>query len=60
MAPIQGFTCCLCGNASIGWGENQQHGNNPGPLKDEGQCCDHCNATKIIPARIKKMREEQP
>jgi len=28
-------------------------GHNPAPLADEGKCCDWCNKTKVIPARIK-------
>ena len=27
-------------------------GNNPVPLKTSGVCCDFCNTTKVIPARI--------
>jgi len=46
--------CCLCGKeievTSFGWKE----GNNALPLKD-GRCCDLCNSTKVIPARIKKL-----
>ena len=39
-------TCCLCG------GEFGGYGNNPAPLKDSGECCDRCNAEKVIPARL--------
>jgi len=38
--------CCLCG------GDAGKYGNNARPLKD-GQCCDNCNATKVIPARLR-------
>jgi hypothetical protein len=27
-------------------------GHNPRPLADKGACCDFCNTTKVIPARI--------
>lgn len=39
--------CSLCGVEFVGMG------NNPEPLKDfEERCCDSCNWTKVIPARI--------
>lgn len=44
------FKCCLCGKDTAGWG------NNPYPLCDEkdfeSRCCDECNDTYVIPARI--------
>ncbi len=49
-----GFTCCLCGKHSEGWGDKKQFGNNPQPLKDDGECCDECNNTKVIPERLKQ------
>lgn len=42
--------CCICGKTFIG------HGNNPYPVKDEGRCCAECNATVVIPERIKLLR----
>lgn len=39
--------CVLCG-ASIPEGR----GNNPAPLATSGVCCDACNITRVIPARI--------
>ena len=44
--------CCLCKNEiekQKGW----DLGNNALPLMD-GRCCNKCNNTKVIPARIKK------
>jgi len=41
--------CVLCGANIIGYG------NNPDPLAKEGECCDHCNVTKVIPERIKRL-----
>ena len=41
--------CCICGEPIEG------HGNNPFPVKTEGDCCDKCNAEVVIPARIEKM-----
>jgi len=60
--------CCLCKNeiekqgagrkefVDIVVGKTQQGwdlGNNAMPLMD-GRCCNKCNNTKVIPARIKK------
>ena len=42
--------CCICG------GPIEGHGNNPFPVKAEGDCCDKCNAEVVIPARIEKMK----
>lgn len=46
------FTCCICGKKSAGWG------NNPWPVKDDGKCCDECNAAEVIPARVKLMKAD--
>ena len=43
-------TCCLCGEEFDGYG------NNPAPLKESGECCDRCNAEKVIPARYEAWR----
>ena len=43
-------TCCLCGKKC----ENE-FGNNAWPLKDNGKCCDECNITKVVPARMEMM-----
>jgi hypothetical protein len=51
-AEKKGFICCLCGKHTIGWDEKGIYGNNPAPLKDKGECCDECNETKVIPARL--------
>lgn len=51
------ITCCLC-NEKIqptinGW----KFGNNPAPLgeTEDDRCCDMCNATKVIPARLEAV-----
>ena len=45
-----GFTCSLCGQADTGFGHN------PEPLKPYNQrCCTMCNATQVIPARLKNV-----
>ena len=40
--------CCICGKEINGYG------NNPWPVDDNenARCCDDCNTTKVIPARI--------
>ena len=45
------FKCCICGQQFIGFG------NNPWPIskKENDRCCDTCNATKVIPARLQNM-----
>ena len=43
--------CCICGEPIEG------HGNNPFPVKTEGDCCDKCNTEVVIPARIEKMKK---
>jgi len=48
-----GQICSLCGEEFNGWG------NNPAPLKAKGQCCDDCNATKVIPARAGCMSDDE-
>ena len=32
-------------------------GNNPMPVKNVGRCCDKCNTTVVIPARLEAMNE---
>jgi len=41
--------CVLCGKMFDEWG------NNPEPLTSEGSCCDNCNMTKVIPARLERV-----
>ena len=39
-------SCVLCNGEIIGFG------NNPDPLSTTGICCDTCNSTRVIPARM--------
>lgn len=48
------FVCILCGQ------EVRGYGNNPAPLVDDGQCCDDCNAKRVIPARLAGAKPEKP
>ena len=41
--------CVICKEEFTGWG------NNPSPIKDEGECCDTCDNEKVIPARIENV-----
>lgn len=45
---MEKFVCCLCHKLIVGYG------NNPWPISTdpEDRCCDVCNYTKVIPARI--------
>ena len=42
-------TCCLCGE------EFEGYGNDPAPLKESGECCDQCNAERVLPARFEAV-----
>ena len=48
------FTCCICGKGSNGFGNNPE---TVGALKYslEDKCCDECNDTVVIPARLGAM-----
>lgn len=39
--------CCFCGNEI-----KDGFGNNPAPIAMGGRCCDTCNASVVIPARL--------
>lgn len=41
--------CCICKNIYVGYGNNAQ------PVQD-GECCDTCNATVVIPERLKVLK----
>lgn len=45
--------CCICGKRINGYG------NNPAPVKDEGVCCDRCNNTIVLAARIKACKTQK-
>lgn len=53
---VRYFNCCICGEFFEGWG------NNPDPITDEEgkpfdeneECCNSCNAMKVIPERFKQ------
>lgn len=47
----QEYVCCICGKKFTGWG------NNPYPVVDDinAECCDRCNETKVLPARLAQL-----
>jgi hypothetical protein len=50
MTEAEAKICCLCGKVFTEWG------NNPAPLAPSTErCCDDCNATKVIPARLEAL-----
>lgn len=50
--------CSICQNEIQPVGDWTQ-GNNAEPVND-GRCCDQCNATVVIPARLTQMRQRIP
>ena len=53
MSKTHEKTCCICGRKFTGWG------NNPYPMKDQGECCDSCNQRYVIPARLALLKLEK-
>jgi hypothetical protein len=45
--------CVVCGNKVGNWGHNPQ------PIKEDGICCDRCNQTVVIPARLLEASERE-
>jgi hypothetical protein len=43
------YKCVLCHHNKFGFG------NNPDPCSDTGRCCNECNTSKVIPARVKQF-----
>lgn len=41
--------CVLCPERFYSFGHN------PSPLSEEGRCCDKCNSTKVIKARLERI-----
>jgi hypothetical protein len=44
--------CVLCTSVI------ETFGHNPAPVSENGYCCDDCNTTKVIPARVGWIRED--
>lgn len=47
------YTCCICGKTFYGYG------NDPYPMKDEGECCETCQWEKVIPERYRLSNERE-
>jgi len=51
--------CCLCGSPCEPWVPDDPetgYGHNPEPLATHPErCCNDCNATKVIPARLRQI-----
>ena len=54
--------CCICGRPCEPWSGDPEpygYGNNPDPFGEEGdRCCNDCNTTAVIPARLGLLRGE--
>lgn len=48
MEKVKRFSCCICGKKCEGYG------NNPYPIKAEGECCNDCNWL-VISKRIEMI-----
>ena len=48
-------TCCICGERYTGWG------NSPWPVNtdENARCCDACNNSVVVPARIAQMYRKE-
>ena len=47
------YTCCFCGLPFYGYGNNAE------PVIKNGVCCDECNLKKVIPARMKLLKDAE-
>lgn len=56
--PIDMFkweTCVICYRMIC----DDVFGNNPAPVKDEGDCCSKCNREVVVPARLAYLGLDQ-
>jgi hypothetical protein len=56
------MTCVLCGGQCEPWHVGATgFGHNPEPLAsyEDGRCCDYCNGSKVIPARMERILGRQ-
>lgn len=44
--------CCICGKEFTEWG------NDPYPVKEDGECCRSCNWGVVIPKRVELSKRE--
>ena len=56
MSRLKRFhVCCFCGTIFAGYGNNPY----PADKSEDARCCDYCNDTIVIPARIRAMIEDE-
>lgn len=46
--------CCICGKEIV-----DGFGNNPWPVKDKGECCDLCNISIVLKARLNMLNNKK-
>ena len=46
--------CCICGQEIV-----DGFGNNPWPVKDKGECCDLCNISVVLKARLNMLNNKK-
>jgi hypothetical protein len=51
--------CCICGGPVEMWPSGSGYGNNPWPVTKTGRCCDYCNGSRVIPARIVLLKPQE-
>jgi len=49
---MENFTCVICDNEI-----KNEYGNNPYPVASEGQCCNKCDNSVVITARLNQLGE---
>lgn len=52
------INCSICGNTIQPNGYGWIYGNNAQPVNN-GRCCDRCNWSYVIPARINKLERKK-
>jgi hypothetical protein len=45
-------SCSICGLPIVGYGHNAE------PI-NKSRCCDRCNAEHVIPARLRRQRQDK-
>lgn len=55
--PKKLLKCCICNKEIVPDENDWDRGNNALPVKD-GRCCDECNWSVVIPARLKKVKNK--
>ena len=56
MALKEEMFCSICGELNEEW-PGGFYGNSAEPIND-GRCCDWCNGTRVLPARIKLIQQK--